>query len=135
MRQRRQINQINVVPYIDVMLVLLIIFMITAPLIQSGSVDLPSVSKSSQPQIAPLEVVIHADQRISLKNRAQGDTEVPVAREALADRIAQLRQGHPEQAVLIAADKSVRYEAVMNVMDLLQRQRVGKIGLLVQPAK
>ena len=135
MRQRRQINQINVVPYIDVMLVLLIIFMITAPLIQSGSVNLPSVAKSSQPQVAPLEVIIQADQSIALRNRAQGDAEVPVAREALAAEIARIRQAHPDQAVLIAADKTVRYEVVMGVMDLLQRQQVAKIGLLVQPAK
>jgi biopolymer transport protein TolR len=128
-------NQINVVPYIDVMLVLLIIFMVTAPMIQTGSVNLPSVAKSAQPQVAPLEVIIHADQTLATKNRANGDAEVDVTRAELPARIKEAHDAHPDQAVLIAADKSVRYEAVLNVMDLLQRQQVAKIGLLVQPAK
>ncbi len=135
MRQRRLMNQINVVPYIDVMLVLLIIFMVTAPMIQTGSVNLPSVAKSSQSQVAPLEVIIHADQSLATKNRAKGDTEIAVSRDALPARIKEARAANPDQAVLIAADKSVRYEAVLNVMDLLQRQQVAKIGLLVQPGK
>ena len=135
MRQRRLMNQINVVPYIDVMLVLLIIFMVTAPMIQTGSVDLPSVAKSSQPQIKPLEVSIHADQTIAIKNGARGNAEIAVSRGDLAARIQEARAANPDQAVLIAADKSVRYEAVLDVMDLLQRQQVGKIGLLVQPGK
>ncbi len=135
MRQRRLMNQINVVPYIDVMLVLLIIFMVTAPMIQTGSVDLPSVAKSSQPQVAPLEVIIHADQTIATKNRAKGDVEVAVSRADLPGLIKEAHAANPDQAVLIAADKSVRYEAVLGVMDLLQRQQVAKIGLLVQPGK
>ena len=133
MRQRRLMNQINVVPYIVVMLVLLISFMVTAPMIQTGSVDLPSVAKSSQAQVAPLEVIIHADQTLALKNHAKGDSEVAVSRGDLSDRIREARAANPEQAVLIAGDKSVRYEVVLGVMDLLQREQVGKIGLLVQP--
>ena len=136
MRQRRLMNQINVVPYIDVMLVLLIIFMVTAPMIQTGSVDLPSVAKSSKPQVKPLEVTIHADQSITTINRAKGEgAELAVSRGDLPGLIKEARAANPDQAVLIAADKSVRYEAVLDVMDLLQRQQVAKIGLLVQPGK
>ena len=135
MRQRRLMNQINVVPYIDVMLVLLIIFMVTAPMIQTGSVDLPSVAKSSQPQVAPLEVIIHADQSLATKNHAKGDAEVAVSRADLPGLIKEARAANPDQAVLIAADKSVRYEAVLDVMDLLQRQQVAKIGLQVRLGK
>jgi biopolymer transport protein TolR len=126
-------NEINVVPYIDVMLVLLVIFMVTAPMIQTGSVDLPSVGKSSQPPVAPLEVIIKADASLAIRDRAKGSAEQVVARADLAARIRQAQAANPQQAVLIAGDKSVRYEAVLAVMDELQRQQVTKIGLLVQP--
>ena len=135
MRQRRLMNQINVVPYIDVMLVLLVIFMVTAPMIQTGSVNLPSVGKSSAPPAAPLEVIIHADQSVALKDRSKGDDEVSLERGELAQKIRAAQLANPEQGVLIAADRSVRYEAVLNVMDELQKQQIAKIGLLVQAGK
>ncbi len=135
MRQRKLMNQINVVPYIDVMLVLLVIFMVTAPMIQPGSVDLPSVGKSAQPPVEPLEVIIKADQTISLRDRAQGGVERSIPRDALPAQIREAQGRNPQQGVLIAADKSVRYEVVMKVMDELQRQQVQRIGLLVQPSK
>ena len=128
-------NQINVVPYVDVMLVLLVIFMVTAPMIQTASVNLPSVGKSSAPPVAPLEVISHADQSVAMKDRTKGDVEVRVERGELADKIRAAQQANPQQGVLIAADRSVRYEAVLNVMDELQKQQVAKIGLLVQPGK
>ncbi|HEY6898923.1 MAG TPA: protein TolR [Rhodocyclaceae bacterium] len=128
-------NQINVVPYIDVMLVLLVIFMVTAPMIQTGSVDLPSVGKSATPPVAPLEVTIKGDQSMTLRDRAHGGDEQAVSRSDLAARIKAAQSANPQQPVLIAADKSVRYEAVLNVMDELQKQQVAKIGLLVQPGK
>ena len=133
MRQRRLMNQINVVPYIDVMLVLLVIFMVTAPMIQTGSVDLPSVGKSAQPPVAPLEVIVKPDQSLAMRDRALGGQEVSIGHNELAAKIKEAQARNPQQPVLIAADKSVRYEAVLNVMDELQRQQVTKIGLLVQP--
>ncbi len=135
MRQRRLMNQINVVPYIDVMLVLLVIFMVTAPMIQTGSVDLPTVGKSAAPPVAPLEVIIRADQSVALRDRSRGDDEVSMERSELAAKIRVAQQANPEQGVLIAADRSVRYEAVLDVMDELQKQQVAKIGLLVKPGK
>jgi biopolymer transport protein TolR len=135
MKQRRLMNQINVVPYIDVMLVLLVIFMVTAPMIQTGNIELPSVGKSSQPPVAPLEVIIRADQSLALRDRSKGDTEEPIRRTDLGVRLRALQARHPDQAVLIAADKNVKYEVVLNVMDELQRQQVARIGLLVQPPK
>ena len=128
-------NEINVVPYIDVMRVLLVIFMVTAPMIQTGSVDLPSVGKSSQPAVSPLEVIIRADQSFALRDRAQGSAEVEISRSELPARLKAAQAANPDQSVLIAADKSVRYELVLGVMDQLQRQNVAKIGLLVQPVK
>ena len=128
-------NQINVVPYIDVMLVLLIIFMVTAPMIQTGSVDLPSLGKSSQPPVAPLEVIIHADSTLALRDRDSGGNETAVERNQLGGLIRQAQKKHPQQAVLIAGDKNVKYAVVLEVMDQLQRQQVSRIGLLVQPLK
>ena len=133
MRKRRLMNEINVVPYIDVMLVLLVIFMVTAPMIQPGSIDLPSVGKSSLPPVAPLEVIIKADSSLALRDRARGGTEQAVARAELANRIKEAQAANPQQAVLIAGDRNVKYEVVLGVMDELQRQQVAKIGLLVQP--
>jgi biopolymer transport protein TolR len=130
---RRLMNQINVVPYIDVMLVLLVIFMVTAPLVNPGQVDLPSVAKSSQIAVAPMEVSIRADESLWLRDRSVAGDEVRVDRARLIQAIRAKQQRNPEQAVVIAADKSVRYEAVLNVMDMLQQNQVAKVGLLARP--
>ena len=135
MRQRQLMNEINVVPYIDVMLVLLVIFMVTAPMIQTGNIDVPSVGKSSQPPIEPLEVIITRREPGAERPLARGDRRTAVTRSELAARIKEAQSRNPQQPVLIAADKSVRYEAVLHVMDELQRQQVARIGLLVQPGK
>ena len=130
---RRLMNQINVVPYIDVMLVLLVIFMITAPLINPGQVELPSVGKTSQPPVAPLEVSIHTDQTLWLRDRERGADERKVSRDELIAAIRQKQAKNAEQAVVIAADKDVRYESVLDVMDMLQQNQVRKVGLLAKP--
>ncbi len=131
MRQRRLMNQINVVPYIDVMLVLLVIFMVTAPMIQSGSVDLPSVAKSAQTAASPLEVVVHADGSLGLRDHAEGGEEQAIEQAELIEIIHDAVAADPERAVVIAGDKKAQYEAVLKVMDTLQRQNVGRISLLV----
>ncbi len=134
MRQRKLMNQINVVPYIDVMLVLLVIFMVTAPLANPGVVELPSVGKSTQPPVAPVEVVIKADQSLLIRDRAaKSGAERGVSQAELVTALTAIKQRNPEQAVVISADKDVRYEAVLKVMDELQRQNF-KVGLMVKPA-
>ena len=136
--KRGPMHEINVVPYVDVMLVLLVIFMVTAPLVTPGVVELPSISKAPVAPVAPLEVVIKEDESLLLRSRdAKGGAteERRVARGELAKLIRERQQKNPEQPVLIAADKSVRYEAVLNVMDELQRQQVRRVGLLVKPAQ
>ena len=131
----RLMNEINVVPYIDVMLVLLVIFMVTAPLMNPGQIDLPSVSKSLAPPLAPLEVIIKKDTTLAMRDHAKGGQESRVSRNELI-AILKARQGRQaEQAVVISADKSVRYEEVINVMDILQQQHIQKVGLLTQPKK
>jgi biopolymer transport protein TolR len=135
--RRRPMHEINVVPYIDVMLVLLVIFMVTAPLVTPGVIELPSVSKASNAPVAPLEVVIRADQTVLLRARdAKGALldERRVARGQLAKLVRERQAKAPDTPVLIAADKNVRYEAVLNVMDELRREQVRRVGLLVKPA-
>ncbi|OGA23503.1 MAG: protein TolR [Betaproteobacteria bacterium RIFCSPLOWO2_02_FULL_65_24] len=139
MRSRKLVNQINVVPYVDVMLVLLVIFMVTAPLVNPGLVELPSVGKSSQPPATPLEVVIRRDgslmlrERVSDKGGARTEERTMTTKELVAT-IHGRQTRNPQQPVVIAADKDVRYEAVLTVMDELQRANVQRVGLLVKPA-
>ena len=130
---RRLMNQINVVPYVDVMLVLLVIFMITAPLINPGQVELPSISKTSDPPPQPMEVSIRTDGTLWLRDRARSMEERRVSRNQLIAAIRQKQKQSPEQAVVIAADKDVRYESVLEVMDMLQQNQVRKVGLLAKP--
>jgi len=130
--KRRLMNEINVVPYIDVMLVLLIIFMITAPLVNSGQIELPQIGKSLKPAIAPLEVTIKADKSLAIRDLALTTTERKVNRDELIAVIKKKQEKNKDQPVVIAADKNVRYEEVIKMMDILQKQKVTKVGLLAK---
>ena len=130
--RRRTINEINMVPFIDVMLVLLIIFMVTAPLITTGVVDLPSVGKSQQRPSSVIEVVVGTDEKLRLK--VDNQDAVAVALPQLAARVREKQAGNAEVPVVISADKSVRYESVVRVMDTLQRAGVRRVGLSVKQA-
>jgi biopolymer transport protein TolR len=130
-RPRKQLSQINVVPYIDVMLVLLVIFMVTAPFLSPGQVELPRVSKSSAPPAQPLEVIVRADASLALRESA-GKEPRALSKKALPAAVLEAMSDNPERPVVIAGDKSVRYEAVIEVMDMLRAQGVKKIGLLAR---
>ena len=130
-RGRRTINEINMVPFIDVMLVLLIIFMVTAPLIAPSVIDLPSVGKAAQRPDQVVQVIIGKDEALQLKFK---DTTSGISLKALASAVKQAQNGVPNTAVVISADKSVKYEAVVKVMDTLQRAGVARVGLSVQLA-
>jgi len=132
-RVRKQVASINVVPLIDVMLVLLVVFMITAPFINPGQVELPSVAKTATTPSQPLEVMIKASGDVILKNRANGGEEIPVNAANLAKEVKRMLK--PDQPVVISADKSVRYEEVMKAMSALQAAQVTRIGLLAKPAQ
>ena len=134
-RTRKQVAQINVVPLIDVMLVLLVVFMITAPFINPGQVELPSVGKTAAPPSLPLEVMIKANGNIILRDRAAGNGELSVDRNELASEVRRILKARTDRPVVISADKSVRYEEVMHAMSVLQAAQVTKIGLLAKPAK
>ena len=131
-------HEINIVPYVDVMLVLLVIFMVTAPLVVPGVIDLPTVGKAGQPKLAPLEIVVMEGEKLLLRERdASGRlvNEQPVTRAALAQIVKARVAKTPDLAVLIAGDKNVRYEAVLNVMDDLRSESVPRVGLQVKPAQ
>ena len=134
MRARRLKCEMNVVPYIDVMLVLLVIFMEAAPMMQTGSIDLPSVGQAAEPPALPLEVTIRADGALGLNDRANGGKERALPRSELKAAIAAAQAKNPDQPVLVSGDKNVKYEAVLAVMDELQRLQVKRVGLLVQPS-
>ncbi len=132
MRQRRLKNEINVVPYIDVMLVLLVIFMVAAPMMTTSSIDLPSVGKAPQAPVAPLEIAVKSDESLSITDRAGNSKEMRIDRAELKAMVLAAQEKNPEQPVLIAGDRSVKYEAVLSVMDELQRAEIKRVGLLVQ---
>ena len=127
-RPRKSINQINVVPYIDVMLVLLVIFMITAPLINPGEIELPSVGTKLTTPVAPLKITIRNDQ-LWLD---ESGVPVRLSRDELIARIRDRQKINPEQSVVISAAGSVRYDAVIEVVDMLQRNGIRKVGLLAR---
>ena len=128
--RRRTISEINMVPFIDVMLVLLIIFMVTAPLITTGVVDLPSVGKSSQRPEHVIEVVVGGDS--SLRLRVDGKEAAPATLRDLVPRVRAAQAGNAATPVVISADRSVKYETVVNVMDRLQRDGIQRVGLSVK---
>ena len=130
--RRRTISEINMVPFIDVMLVLLIIFMVTAPLITTGMVDLPTVGKSSQRPDHVVELVVAGD--TSLRLRLDGADQGAVALAALPQRVREAQRGVAATPVVISADRSVKYESVVKVMDILQRAGVQRVGLSVKNA-
>jgi biopolymer transport protein TolR len=123
-------NEINMVPFIDVMLVLLIIFMVTAPLISTGVVDLPSVGKSRQRPPSVVEVVVGSDDKLRLKVDKAAEATLTLGQ--LAAQVRASQAGNAEVPVIISADKQVRYEQVVRVMDTLQRAGVSRVGLAVK---
>lgn len=125
-RKRRMMNQINVVPYIDVMLVLLVIFMVTAPMTNPGVVDLPSVGQTLKQTAAPLVITV----------RKNGEAEIEgnmLPRDQLLFEVKSQLEKTP-RSVVVAADEKTEYGKVVEVMDLLKQAQVEKVGLLFKPA-
>jgi biopolymer transport protein TolR len=133
-RGRRTINEINMVPFIDVMLVLLIIFMVTAPLITPSMIALPRVGKAATQPIKPIQVLIDKNEKVEIKvsgGKAQTSTLADVG-EAVKRLQPETTEGQAAAPVLISADKAIRYETVVKVMDALNKAGVGRIALSVQ---
>ncbi len=130
-RGRRTINEINMVPFIDVMLVLLIIFMVTAPLIAPSMIDLPSVGKAASQPDQVIQIVIGKDEALQLKIK---DKSTSLNLQDMTSAVKQAQGVVANTAVVISADKAVKYEAVVRVMDSLQRAGIARVGLSVQLA-
>jgi biopolymer transport protein TolR len=129
-RKRRAMSEINMVPFIDVMLVLLIIFMVSAPLITTGIIDLPSVGKAQQRPPKVVEIQVEAGDRLQISVNQQDAGATSLAK--LAERVKALQEGRDDVPVVISADRQLKYEAVVRVMDTLQRAGVKRVGLAVK---
>ncbi len=127
-KSRRLMNQINVVPYIDVTLVLLVIFMVTAPMTNPGVVELPKVGQTLKQPAAPLVLTVKTDKTIDFDGKS-------MQRDELLYAVRQQVEKEPQRAVVVAADKNVKYEDVIAVMDLIKQGKVEKVGLLLSPAQ
>jgi len=134
---RRTINEINMVPFIDVMLVLLIIFMVTAPLISPSTIDVPSIGKASQAPDQVITIEIHKDKSIEIKSKSNGskqgvDTTLKATLDNIGQQVLSLQSESANTPVIISADRTLPYEEVITVMDRLQKAGVQRIGLSVQ---
>ena len=135
-RGRRTINEINMVPFIDVMLVLLIIFMVTAPLITPSMIDLPSVGKASRQPDQIIQIVLGKNDTLEMKIK---DKTTTLTLKELASNVKNAQGARDgiagaNSAVVISADKQAKYESVVKVMDTLQRAGIQRVGLSVQLA-
>jgi biopolymer transport protein TolR len=133
-RGRRAMNEINMVPFIDVMLVLLIIFMVTAPLISPSQIDLPSVGKAKAQEQSVVQIIIGKDEKLKLKVLPVGGEQSGLALDAVAAQVRTAQGSKADMPVVIAADKSVKYETVVAVMRRLQDAGIQRVGLSVQLA-
>jgi biopolymer transport protein TolR len=130
-RGRRTINEINMVPFIDVMLVLLIIFMVTAPLITPSMIDLPSVGKAAKQPDQVIQIIIGKNESLEMKIKEQS---THLVLKDVAGAVRSVQSSATNSAVVISADRNVKYETVVKVMDTLQRAGVQRVGLSVQLA-
>ncbi|VTU18446.1 Biopolymer transport protein ExbD [Variovorax sp. SRS16] len=131
-RGRRTINEINMVPFIDVMLVLLIIFMVTAPLITPSVINLPTVDRANKQPDKPIEIVIKSDDEVQIKkdpSMGSGGSSIPMTQIGAAAKAAQ--GGDDQRPVVISADKTVKYDTVVKAMNSLKKSGIERVGLSV----
>ena len=132
MRQRRLMNQINVVPYIDVMLVLLVIFMVTAPMIQQGTINVPSAGAGTPPpQAEAIFIEVKADGALALRPGNSGNSR-PVRKDQLEIALKETLAKNQEQPFLVAADPRLDYQKVIDVLEVARSAGVRKISLVTQ---
>jgi len=130
-KKRRSIAEINVVPYIDVMLVLLVIFMITAPIVQQGvEIDLPQAAAKTMSPDEAEPVVVSVDSKGDFYLDIGDQPDKPIDAQLMVNRVAAVRQLKPNVPVLVRGDRNVGYGKVIDAMVLLQRAGVEKVGLM-----
>ena len=132
-RRRRTVNEINMVPFIDVMLVLLIIFMVTAPMLTPGAINVPSAGKSTKPPMKHVAYVLLSEDG-SIRLKAGKNEQILSLQDLGAATVSWQAQESEESAVLIQADKTLAYEHVVAAMGELQRAGVKRIALGVKSA-
>lgn len=133
-RRRKPVAEINVVPYIDVMLVLLIIFMVTAPLITQGvKVDLPQADSQPLDEDSKPPIVASIDEQGQYFVSTDGDSKEPMSATDVAVVVAAQLQVDPETPVIVKADRKIPYENVVDLMVLLQRAGAPSVGLMTEP--
>ena len=130
-RKRRMMNQINVVPYIDVTLVLLVIFMVTAPMTNPGLVELPKVGQAMKQVGAPIVVTVRKDGMAEIDGKQLSRDKLLFE---IKNQLKKSQTNNLNRAVVVAADEKTQYGKVIEVMDLLKQAKVDKVGLLFKPA-
>ena len=130
--RRRTMNEINMVPFIDVMLVLLIIFMVTAPLISPSVIDLPSVGKAATLPDQVIQVEINKDEKVTVKSTGTVSKTVSSSLDNLVRDVRALQGEASQGPVVITAERTIKYETVVKAMDSLQRAGVQRVSLSVQ---
>jgi biopolymer transport protein TolR len=133
-RKRRAIADINVVPYIDVMLVLLIIFMVTAPLLKQGvDVDLPNAPANPLDVNSPEPIVVSVDRKGALFLSIAPDSQTEIGADALVQQVKNALLIDPKRPVMVRGDANGPYQNVMSTLVLLQQAEVGSVGLVTDP--
>jgi len=131
--RRRMMNEINVVPYIDVMLVLLVIFMVTAPLIPSGVIDLPSAGKSNTAPDAYAEILVRVGGRYALKTHGTAQSvDRETNRKELDAVVDAVHDSEPKLPFVISGERKVPYEDVISVMNALRERGINRVALMVK---
>jgi biopolymer transport protein TolR len=130
--RRRMLADINVVPYIDVMLVLVVILMVAAPFVNPSLVELPTMGKASRAPDRPLELILRLEGKMTLRESGRDKDLATDLPGVIAEIKRRQSQAGPPVPVVIHADKDLRYEQVVKVMDQLQRADVKRVGLAVR---
>ena len=134
MRKRRSVSEINVVPYIDVMLVLLIIFMVTAPLLKQGvDVDLPTAPANPLDANSPEPIVISVDERGRIFLNIAVDPDSEISAEAMVRQVEAALSRETGRPVMVRGDANGPYQNVVSTLVLLQQANVGSVGLVTDP--
>lgn len=133
--KRKPMAEINVVPYIDVMLVLLVIFMVTAPLLYQGvDVDLPQADAEPLPQDAEDPVIVTVNRDGELTVSIGTDPDEPVSADEVTDLVSRVMRNNPDTPVLVRGDEAVRYGRILDTMAMLQRAGVPQVGMMTRPS-
>lgn len=131
--RRRLVSEINVVPYIDVMLVLLIIFMVTAPLLKQGvDVDLPTAPANPLDVKSPEPIVISVDRKGEMYLSIANTPDSSIDKDALVDQVQSALAKQPDRPVMVRGDANGPYQNVVRTLVLLQKANVGSVGLVTE---